>query len=103
MGSLAGGWCADQYGRKKSLIYSGVIFIGAGFMYYKCGRFQIVYLLLGARFVAGVASGLATSVLPMYLAELAPLEFRGTMAAFTAIGSLNDLNLAFDALRMLLI
>lgn len=38
------------------------------------------------RFVVGLASGLTTTSLPMYLSELAPLYLRGTFGVFSGVG-----------------
>lgn len=38
------------------------------------------------RFTVGLASGLTTTALPMYLTELAPLHLRGTFGVFCAVG-----------------
>lgn len=42
-------------------------------------------LILG-RLLVGLASGLTTATLPMYLTEIAPLALRGTMGVFCAVG-----------------
>lgn len=46
---------------------------------------SIEALLLG-RLLVGLASGLTTASLPMYLAEIAPLALRGTLGVFCAVG-----------------
>lgn len=43
-------------------------------------------MLLIARLVMGLASGLTTSTVPMYLSELAPLKLRGTLGVLVAMG-----------------
>ena len=43
-------------------------------------------MLIFGRFLVGLASGLCTTSLPMYLTELAPLILRGTLGTFCAIG-----------------
>lgn len=42
-------------------------------------------LILG-RLIVGLASGLTTATLPMYLTEVAPLALRGTLGVFCAVG-----------------
>lgn len=42
-------------------------------------------LILG-RIVAGLAAGLTTSIVPMYLIELAPLSLSGTMGVLCSMG-----------------
>lgn len=43
-------------------------------------------MLLIARLLVGLASGLTTSTVPMYLAELAPLNRRGTLGVLCSMG-----------------
>lgn len=45
-----------------------------------------VEMLLIGRLLVGLASGLTTSTVPMYLAELAPLAFRGTLGVLCSMG-----------------
>lgn len=45
-----------------------------------------VEMLLIGRLLVGLASGLTTSTVPMYLAELAPLSLRGTLGVFCSMG-----------------
>lgn len=45
-----------------------------------------VEALIIARFLAGLASGLTTACLPMYLSEVAPLSMRGVLGVFCPMG-----------------
>lgn len=73
--------------RKGSLLTCGILFtIGAG-LFYMCRSMSSVEFLLLGRLIVGLASGLATSTIPMYLSELAPLELRGTLAVLTSMGN----------------
>lgn len=45
-----------------------------------------VIMLIVARLIVGVASGLTTSSLPMYMAELSPLKLRGTLGVLSPMG-----------------
>lgn len=45
-----------------------------------------VEMLLIGRLLVGLASGLTTSTVPMYLSELAPLAFRGTLGVLCSMG-----------------
>ncbi|CAD7013845.1 unnamed protein product [Ceratitis capitata] len=45
-----------------------------------------VEALIIARLLAGLAAGLSTACLPMYLAEVAPLSMRGALGVFCPIG-----------------
>ena len=45
-----------------------------------------VEMLILGRLLVGLASGLTTATLPMYLTEVAPLALRGTLGVFCAVG-----------------
>lgn len=86
LGSLAGAWVADRFGRKLSLLYCGILFVVGAIFFYFCRVFASVEILVTGRLIVGLASGLTTSILPMYLAEVAPLELRGTLAVLVVLG-----------------
>lgn len=87
IGSAVGGWFANRFGRRTSLLFCALLFLHAAVVYYSCRYHSILEVFLLARLTAGIASGLATTILPMYLIEIAPTELRGRVAAFTALGS----------------
>lgn len=43
-------------------------------------------MLIIGRLIVGIASGLTTSTLPMYMAELSPLKLRGTLGVLSPMG-----------------
>lgn len=47
---------------------------------------QSIELLILGRILAGLAAGLTTTILPMYLIELAPLSLSGTMGVLCSMG-----------------
>lgn len=78
LGSIASGEIARRIGRKKTLIIAALLFtlsaIGSAlateFVYF------VVFRMLG-----GIAVGLAAAISPMYIAEVAPKDYRGTASA----------------------
>ena len=86
--SLAGA-LSDAFGRKPLLVASGFLFvissIGTGMA--PSFVFFIVNRLLG-----GVAIGIASSLSPMYIAEVAPASMRGRLV------SMNQLTIAFGVM-----
>jgi sugar porter (SP) family MFS transporter len=81
-GALLAGVLSDQFGRKRLLIVAALLFaitsIGNGL----AGNFTvfIVWRILG-----GVAIGLASSLSPMYIAEIAPAEMRGKLVSINQL------------------
>lgn len=72
--------------RRGSLLTSGILFTIGAVLLYACRPLNSIICLLIGRLVAGLASGLATSTIPMYMAECAPLALRGTFAVLTSMG-----------------
>ena len=69
---------ADKFGRRKMAIAGAIVFvIGA----VGSGLAPNVETLIGARVVLGLAVGASTVIVPMYIAEIAPPQIRGTLAA----------------------
>ncbi|KAH0444628.1 hypothetical protein CcaCcLH18_00286 [Colletotrichum camelliae] len=75
-GSLINGPLADWLGRKGSMQLAVVIFIlGAAFQ----TAASEVPLLFAGRAIAGLAVGMLTMIVPMYISELSVPEIRGTL------------------------
>ncbi len=77
IGSIIGGWPTDRWGRKKTLIWVGILyFISAVWS----GLAPEVWSLIIARFIGGLGVGISTVAAPLYIAEIAPAERRGRLA-----------------------
>lgn len=88
--SLMAGSLSERYGRKTIILYASVVFtIGSVVM----GVAWSKYILLFGRLTVGVAIGLASTVVPMYIAELAPSNIRGSLVTlnncFITVGQLS--------------
>ena len=77
LGSLVGSWPTDHFGRKKTLLCIGSLFllgsVGSALA-------NGVYLFMVARFIGGIAIGVSTVAAPLYISEIAPPERRGRLA-----------------------
>lgn len=74
--SLCAGSLSENYGRKTLIIWASVIFtFGSVIM----GLAWSKYILLFGRLIVGFAIGLASTVVPMYIAEVAPANIRGSL------------------------
>lgn len=89
IGALTCGILADRYGRKPLLLLSAVIFIVSSI---GTGAFNSFVWFLTARFVGGIAIGMASGLSPMYIAEVAPASVRGKLV------SLNQLTIVIGIL-----
>ncbi|HEX7429586.1 MAG TPA: sugar porter family MFS transporter [Mycobacterium sp.] len=76
VGALIGGKISDAIGRRKTIILLAIMFfVGVLFVIFSPG-FEI---LVAGRIILGLAVGGASTVVPVYLAELAPYEIRGSI------------------------
>ncbi|CAO1426271.1 unnamed protein product, partial [Diamesa tonsa] len=86
IGSLGGSYIADRIGRKGSYLTCAILFIIGAFCFQFCRALSSVELLCLGRFFVGLASGMTTTCLPMYLTEIAPLQLRGTLGVLCSMG-----------------
>ncbi|MGH3822155.1 MAG: sugar porter family MFS transporter [Pseudonocardiaceae bacterium] len=78
VGALGSGPAADRYGRQRILLAAGVVFtVGA----LGTGVASSVAVLVGFRFVLGWGVGIASVLVPLYLAEMAPAHDRGVVTS----------------------
>jgi sugar porter (SP) family MFS transporter len=90
-GALAGVYLADRWGRNKSLMLSAVLFlisaIGSAL------PFGMLDFSLW-RFIGGVGVGLASTISPMYIAEISPAHLRGRMVVLNQLAIVVGLTLS---------
>ena len=91
IGSAISGIFAGKFGRKKSLFIAGVcFFLSAAGSYYPeflffekgvpCASLLVAFNLY--RVLGGIGVGMASAICPMYIAEIAPAEKRGTLVSW---------------------
>ena len=74
VGSMFGGWPADRYGRKPTLLFIGVLYLIGAVWSALAGD---VYSFILARVIGGLGIGASTIAAPLYIAEIAPPAKRG--------------------------
>lgn len=77
-GALLGGRLTDVLGRKKIILGSALIFV-AGAVW--SGLAATEYDLIFARLLLGVAIGVSSFSVPLYIAEIAPAKNRGALVS----------------------
>jgi len=78
IGALFGGFPADRFGRKKSLLWIGLLYFVSAFgsaLAWDVTSFTIF------RFIGGLGVGASSVVAPMYISEIAPAKNRGLLVA----------------------
>ncbi|QQC58768.1 sugar porter family MFS transporter [Rothia kristinae] len=77
VGALTIGYLSDAWGRRRTILLLAVMFfLGAMLCVFTPG----LGLLIAGRIVLGLAVGGASTVVPVFLAELAPYEIRGSLS-----------------------
>jgi sugar porter (SP) family MFS transporter len=92
VGSLIGGWPADRFGRKATLLWIGILyFVGA----VGSGLATNVTIFIVARVIGGLGIGISTVVAPMYISEIAPPKHRGRLAGMFQFNIVFGILIAF--------
>ncbi|MBT2549691.1 sugar porter family MFS transporter [Arthrobacter sp. ISL-65] len=76
-GAVGGGRLSDTWGRRKTIILLAILFLVGALSCVFAPNFEVMVV---GRVILGLAVGGASSVVPVYLAELAPYEIRGSLA-----------------------
>lgn len=91
IGSAISGLFASRWGRKKSLIFAGICFFLSAlgsydpeFLFFAHGKpsYELLIVFNLYRILGGVGVGLASAICPMYIAEVAPTNIRGTLVSW---------------------
>uniref|UniRef100_A0A670YGI8 Solute carrier family 2, facilitated glucose transporter member 5 n=1 Tax=Pseudonaja textilis TaxID=8673 RepID=A0A670YGI8_PSETE len=91
-GTLLAGPLVDSIGRKATLLVNNLLAIIAAALVIATKPRHAHELLICSRFFVGVCAGIAFSVVPLYLAEIAPQNLRG------ALCTVADLSITFGSL-----
>ena len=91
LGSALSGILASRVGRKKSLFVAGILFFLSAlgsycpeFLFFEQGHpsYSLLVAFNFYRVLGGVGVGLASAICPMYIAEIAPSNIRGTLVSW---------------------
>ncbi|MCD8202639.1 MAG: D-xylose transporter XylE [Prevotella sp.] len=91
IGSGISGFLASNFGRKKSLILAGILFfisalgsMNPEFLIFEHGvpTYSLLITFNIYRVIGGIGVGLASALCPMYIAEVAPSNIRGTLVSW---------------------
>ncbi|MBN2689508.1 MAG: sugar porter family MFS transporter [Gammaproteobacteria bacterium] len=82
LGALASIRLVDIVGRRKLLLASAAIFIVGSFW---SGSASAVVHLLSSRFLIGIAIGICSLAVPLYITEIAPTNIRGALVGMNQL------------------
>ena len=91
IGSAISGLLASNLGRKKTLFIAGICYLLSAlgsyypeFLFFEYGKPSLDLLIAFNfyRVLGGIGVGLASAICPMYIAEIAPSNIRGTLVSW---------------------
>ncbi len=77
-GAFFGGRFTDLLGRKKIIIVASIIFAVGSIL---CGAAANSTILVISRIVIGVAIGISSIAVPLYISEISPAQYRGALVS----------------------
>ena len=94
IGALVSGWVADRHGRKPALFISSLTFTAGSTWMAAANSYRA--LLLG-RYLQGYGVGAGLLISPMFISEIAPPKFRGSLVTRSEVSLSLGVLLAYVA------
>lgn len=82
LGAMFGGFLADRFGRRKTLIYVAMLFIVGAI---GTAAAPDAWILTAGRVVVGIAIGIASFTAPLYISEISPPNVRGRLVSLNQL------------------
>lgn len=98
LGSLFGGWPTDRFGRKKTLLCIGILYVISAV---GCAFANGVSIFIIARVLGGIGIGISTVAAPLYISEIAPPAYRGRLAGMFQFNIVFGILIAFASNALL--
>jgi sugar porter (SP) family MFS transporter len=98
LGALFGGWPTDHFGRKKTLLCIGILYVISAM---GCAFSNGVTMFIVARVLGGIGIGISTVAAPLYISEIAPPAFRGRLAGMFQFNIVFGILIAFASNALL--
>lgn len=92
LGSLIGGWPAEFFGRKKTLLWIGVLYLSSAI---GSALAPEIYSFMIFRFIGGLGVGISTVAAPMFISEIAPPKYRGRLTGMFQFNIVFGILIAF--------
>jgi sugar porter (SP) family MFS transporter len=98
LGASVGGVLSDRFGRRRMLLFSALLFavssLGAALP-------RNLPEFTAARFIGGIAIGVASLLAPLYIAEVAPPKIRGRLVSLNQMAIVTGILMAYTVNWML--
>jgi len=98
LGSLLGSWPTDRFGRRRTLLWIGVLYLISAI---GTALAPQVYVFIAARFIGGLGIGISTVAAPLYISEIAPPKYRGRLAGMFQFNIVFGILMAFASNALL--
>ena len=92
IGSLIGGWPTEYFGRKKTLLWVGLLYLVSAL---GSALTTEVYSFMIFRFIGGLGVGISTVAAPMFISEIAPPKYRGRLTGMFQFNIVFGILIAF--------
>lgn len=82
-GAMAAGFISDRFGRRRVLFFCAALFAVSGVLSALPRTFTE---FIAARILSGIAIGVSSMICPVYIAEIAPPQWRGRLGSLFQLG-----------------
>ncbi|GAA4495984.1 sugar porter family MFS transporter [Hymenobacter ginsengisoli] len=93
-GAALAGWLTDRYGRRRLLFGAALLFTVSALA---AALPRTLTEFVVARLAGGIAIGVASLVVPLYIAEIAPARIRGRLVTLNQLAIVSGILLAYIA------
>ncbi len=93
-GAALAGWLTDRYGRRRLLFGAAALFTASALA---AAVPRTLAEFVAARFAGGLAIGVASLLVPLYIAEIAPARIRGQLVTLNQLAIVTGILLAYVA------
>ncbi|TPG66363.1 sugar porter family MFS transporter [Hymenobacter nivis] len=92
VGAALAGWLTDRYGRRRLLFGAAALFTASALA---AAVPRTLAEFVAARLAGGLAIGVASLLVPLYLAEIAPARIRGRLVTLNQLAIVSGILLAY--------
>lgn len=82
-GAMSAGFVSDRFGRRRVLFFCAILYALSGIL---SAIPQTFVQFIAARILSGVAIGVSSMICPVYIAEIAPPQWRGRLGSLFQLG-----------------
>jgi MFS transporter, SP family, arabinose:H+ symporter len=82
-GAMAAGFISDRFGRRRVLFFCAALYALSGIL---SAIPQTFGQFIAARILSGIAIGVSSMICPVYIAEIAPPQWRGRLGSLFQLG-----------------